>query len=323
MMYLKKYTWFQDSIILIDLVLLFRSLGARSSNGEGTRQMTLFIHEREESSETYTVVEIVDRRFGLTRSSTLVCTSNLNVLVGHACAPELPPSFRTCHRCRCRASRAHVRRRRRRRRRWRSHMCTYRRRGYAYTFAEWRQEPRRHVTGAPPLRSSCRRGFAPAALRRATQRRRRRPRPQNRGGKSPDSGSSRPYLQHVRAYWCTRYILRGVRSTSRPVDARRPKKSSRVLPIVQLPSNTRIRLPCDVSLRCMKYEENAIFVSISFLGITVRVNWKTRSRCLHDFYKPLFRLWRLKSLNALKSCAFYLFVFVFSHLYICEKYLIF
>ena len=27
--------------------------------------------------------------------------------------------------------------------------------------AEWRQEPRRHVTDAPPLRSPCRRGFAP------------------------------------------------------------------------------------------------------------------------------------------------------------------
>lgn len=31
----------------------------------------------------------------------------------------------------------------------------------AYTSAEWRQEPRRHVTDAPPLRSPCRRGFAP------------------------------------------------------------------------------------------------------------------------------------------------------------------
>lgn len=38
-------------------------------------------------------------------------------------------------------------------------------------------------------------------------------------------GSSRPYFCSAfvaRSYWCTRYILPGVRPASRPVDARRP-----------------------------------------------------------------------------------------------------
>lgn len=111
--------------------------------------------------------------------------------------------------------------------------------GGAYISAEWRQEPRRHVTGAPPLRSPCRRGFAsrhsaPAALRRVKRRQ-----AAGRGG-----GSSRPRIAR-RAYWCTRYILRDDRPASRPVDARRSESRVGVLPIARSfrrPSSSR-RLP--------------------------------------------------------------------------------
>lgn len=67
---------------------------------------------------------------------------------------------------------------------------------------EWRQDPRRHVTGAPLL---CRREFAPdeAALRQQTAR-------------GEQTGSSRPL-------YTTLHIARS--SGSRPVDVRRSTQS--------------------------------------------------------------------------------------------------
>lgn len=94
--------------------------------------------------------------------------------------------------------------------------------GYAYTSAEWRQEPRRHVTGAPPLRSPCRRGFAPAALRRATQRRRRRPRPEQ-GWREP-----RQRLQSSVLAARSRVLVYALHIARRSVDVATSRRSTTV-----------------------------------------------------------------------------------------------
>lgn len=87
-----------------------------------------------------------------------------------------------------------------------------------YVYAERRQEPRRHVTGAPPLRSPCRRGSAsrhsaPAALRRVDD-----DRQGWRAGRERET-----WLQSYRMArtWRTCYILRDSRPAPRPVDPRR------------------------------------------------------------------------------------------------------
>lgn len=244
-------------------MLLFRFLGAR---WDAANDIVYPPREREKNRRKHIVHRsgVVDRRFGLTRSSTLVCTGSLNVLVGHACAPAAPPS--RWHPLRHQFAvgggrRAHT---------YegdgdgvvavvsltfaRVYVCT-RRRGCAYVSAEWRQEPRRHVTGAPPLRSSCRRGFAPAILRRATQRRRRR----RHKGEKP---RRRLVRTGVRATYCAEFARRRGQST---LDDRTSRIEHRAIP--------RIRETSSFSLCCI------IRRKIPRLFST-RVHWKTRSRCL-------------------------------------------
>jgi len=194
-------------------------------------QMTLFIRCGNKKNQ---LKYIQESSFGLTRSSTLMRTTPTFSLVMHV-RQKLPPSSirRHDHR-RLRTSRAY--------RTYatvtssssssssssspspRSYVCTSTTGGRVS--AEWRQEPRRHVTGATLLRSPCRRGFAPrrtashhaapAALRRVDD-----DRPQA-GVACREIVAVAPVVRVSHgAYWRTCYILRDGRPAPRPVDARR------------------------------------------------------------------------------------------------------